>query len=117
FLFDKNYFFGSRNFNAGMIEKVEGIENFEENTLLKGIRNSDEVALNLILKKGKTDFSGNVSVGYGIEDRWHNDLTGLLVNKKAKGFTVNSFNNVGINNTPYDLESKIVSLESLKIEI
>lgn len=113
-LFDQNYLIGSRNINADMIEKVEGIENFEENTLLKGIRNSDEVALNLILKKGKTDFSGNVSIGYGIEDRWHNDLTGLLVNKKAKGFTVNSFNNVGINNTPYDLESKIISFESSK---
>ncbi len=113
-LFEANYTIGSKNINVDMIDKVEGIENFEENSLLKGIRDSDEVALNLVLKKGKTDFSGNASLGYGIENRYDGNLTGILVNSKIKGFGIASYNNVGKNNTPYDFDSQVLSLENLK---
>ncbi|PKP19288.1 MAG: hypothetical protein CVU07_00180, partial [Bacteroidetes bacterium HGW-Bacteroidetes-23] len=58
-LFSSNYIIGSKNINVDMIDKVQGIEHYEENSLLKGIRDSDDVALNLILKKGKTDLTGN----------------------------------------------------------
>lgn len=113
-LFDANYTIGSKNINVDMIDKVQGIENFEENSLLKGIRDSDEVALNLVLKKGKTDFSGNVTLGYGVENRYYGNLTGILVNSKIKGFGIASYNNVGQNNTPYDFDSQVLSLENLK---
>jgi len=113
-LFDANYTIGSKNINVDMIEKVQGIENFEENSLLKGIRDSDEVALNLVLKKGKTDFSGNAHFGYGVENRYYGNLTGLLINKKVKGFGIASYNNTGENNTPYDFDSQMLSLENLK---
>lgn len=113
-LFDANYTIGSKNINVDMIDKIQGIENFEENSLLKGIRDSDEVALNLVLKKGKTDFSGNVTLGYGVENRYYGNLTGILVNSKIKGFGIASYNNVGQNNTPYDFDSQVLSLENLK---
>ncbi len=113
-LFDANYTIGSKNINVDMIEKVQGIENYEENSLLKGIKDSDDVVLNLVLKKGKTDFSGNSTLGYGIEDRYYGTLSGVLVNKKIKAFGLSSFNNVGQNNTPYDFSSEIISLENIK---
>ena len=38
-----------------MVEKVQAIENFNENPLLKGLVNAEDVAINIQLKKGKTD--------------------------------------------------------------
>ena len=113
-LFDANYTIGSKNISINMIEKVQGIENFEENSLLKGIKDSDDVVLNLVLKKGETDYSGNTTLGYGIKERYYGLLSGVLVNKKIKAFGISSFNNVGQNNTPYDFSSEIISLENLK---
>lgn len=113
-LFDSNYTIGSKNINVEMIDKVQGIDHYEENSLLKGIGDSDEVAINLVLKKGKTDFSGTATLGYGIEDRYYGTISGIVVNKKIKGFGISSFNNVGQNNTPYDFSSDNISLENSK---
>jgi hypothetical protein len=113
-LFDTNYTIGSKNINVDMIDKVQGIENYEENSLLKGIKDSEDVAINLVLKKGKTDISGNSTIGYGIEERYNGNVSGVLVNNKIKGFGISSFNNIGQNNTPYDFGSDIISLESIK---
>ncbi|MCG2610144.1 carboxypeptidase-like regulatory domain-containing protein [Flavobacterium sp. SM15] len=112
-LFDSQYSLGSKNISADMIEKVQGIDHYEENSLLKGIRDSDDVALNLVLKKGKTDFSGNTTLGYGYKENFYGNLSGMLVNKKHKGFSLASYNNIGQNNTPYNFDSSIVSLESI----
>lgn len=113
-LFDANYKIGSKNISVDMIEKVQGIEKYEENSLLKGIKDSDDVVLNLVLKKGKTDFSGNSTLGYGVEDRYYATLSGILINKKLKTFAVASYNNIGQNATPYNFSSEIISLERLK---
>lgn len=112
-LFESQYSLGSRNISADMIEKVQGIDHYEENSLLKGIRDSDDVAINLVLKKGKTDFSGNTTLGYGYNQKYYSTLSGMLVNKKHKGFALGSYNNIGQNNTPYNFDSSIVSLESI----
>lgn len=112
-LFDTNYTAGSRNISADMIEKVQGIDHYEENSLLKGIRDSDDVALNLVLKKGKTDVSGNAALGYGWEDRYQGELSGLAVNRRIKGFGIASYNNIGVNNSPYEFNSEIISLDQL----
>ncbi|MUV05445.1 hypothetical protein GN157_17160 [Flavobacterium rakeshii] len=113
-LFDSNYTIGTRNINVDMIEKVQGLENFEENSLLKGISDSEDVALNLILKKGKTDFSGNINAGLGSNNRYAGNASGILVNSKSKGFVIGSYNNIGQNSTPYDFSSDINSLEDQK---
>ncbi|NHN26974.1 hypothetical protein FIA58_014920 [Flavobacterium jejuense] len=113
-LFDSQYTIGSKNINVEMIDKVQGIENYEENSLLKGISNSDDVALNLVLKKGKTDFSGNANLGYGYKNMYNSNINGLAINSKIKGFGVSSFNNVGQNSTPYNFDSDIISVENQK---
>jgi len=107
-LFGNNYTLGTRNINVNIIDKIQGIENYEDNPLLKGLQDSDEVALNIVLKKGKTDFSINNELSYGIENRWSIYSSGLLVNKKTKAFSLLSYNNIGNNNSIYNLNSELL---------
>lgn len=112
-LFDSQYTVGSKNIDVDIVDKVEAIENYQENILLKGLTSNDEVAINLKLKKGKSDFSGNANLGFGIEKKQNFNITGILINSKNKSFIVSSFNNTGLNNTPYEFNSTIISVESL----
>ncbi|OYQ38405.1 hypothetical protein CHU92_05220 [Flavobacterium cyanobacteriorum] len=108
-LFDLQYTIGSRNINSEIIDKVQAVENFNDNPLLKNLINSDDVALNLVLKKGKFDISGNAEAGYGFRDKYDLSATGLVINRKIKGFSIGTFNNIGNNMSPYDFTSEIVS--------
>lgn len=104
-LFGSNYAIGTRNINANMVEQIQAIENYSENPLLKGIEDSDKVVLNLKLKKG-IDLSGDVSFANGLmeQNRFARDIGGNLlgVSQKYKSFANISFNNIGINRTPFD---------------
>lgn len=105
-LFGFNYRLGTKNINVDMVEQIEAIDNYAENPLLKGIEQGGKVSLNLKLKKGKTDFSGNIELGVGsLENRSQAyDLSSTLlgINKSYKSFASLSYNNVGINQTPFD---------------
>lgn len=113
-LFDAQYSIGSKNINIDMVEKVQAVEKFNENPLLKGLIDSDDVALNLVLKKGKTDFSGNANIGYGVKDKYDVAVTTLAVSKKLKGFGIISYNNMGSNSSPYDFDSNVLSLDQMR---
>ncbi len=105
-LFGFNYMLGTENINVDMVEQVEAIDNYVENPLLKGIEQDGKVSLNLKLKKGKTDFSGNLDFGTGLfENRKQSyDLNATLlgINKTYKSFATSSYNNIGVNQTPFD---------------
>jgi hypothetical protein len=107
-LFGSNYTIGSRNINVDIVDKVEGLENYEDNPLLKGLQDTDDVALNLVIKKGRADFSGNSTISYGIENRWDLYTSGLVVNKKIKAFSFLSYNNIGKNKSIYNLNSELL---------
>ena len=116
-LFGSNYSIGTKNINVDMVEQVQAIENYSSNPLLKDVEVSDKVALNLVLKKKKTDFSGNTDIGLGlIETKAAADvsLTLLEVSKKVKSFATASFNNIGKNNSPFDYFSYTPGVEQLK---
>lgn len=115
-LFDSQYAIGSKNINIDMVEKVQAVENFNMNPLLKGLVDSDDAALNLVLKKGKTDFSGNMQIGYGIQDKYDLAATTLAVSKKFKGFGIISYNNIGNNTSPYSFDSDVLSLDQMRDE-
>jgi len=115
-LFDSQYVIGSKNINVDMVDKVQGLENFNENKLLKGLTAGDDVALNIVLKKGKTDFSGNAKLSYGIEEKYDIAATTLLVSKKLKGFGIVSYNNIGDNPSPYDFDSSTLSVDQMRDE-
>lgn len=103
-LFGHNYTLATKSINIDMIEQVQAIENYNENKLLKGIENSDKVSLNLKLKKGVSDYSGTIDLGIGKgENKLLNSNSNILrISSKVKSFGVLAFNNVGLNNTPFD---------------
>lgn len=100
-LFDSNYTIGTKNISIDLIDKIQAIEKWSENPLLKGIESTDKVALNLKLKKGLTNVSGDFFLGLGIKDRYEIDLSGLLIEKRVKNFTAINYYTTGINKSPY----------------
>ena len=117
-LFGYNYSIGTKNISINMVDQIEAIENYSKNPLLKGIENSDNVALNLKLKKGKIDYSGTGDIGYGYGDKSYYDigLNLLGVAKKFKSFGTFSLNNIGVNSTPFDYFSGSTTLEDTNNE-
>lgn len=117
-LFGSNYSIGTKNINVDMLEEVQAIENYSENPLLKGIEGGEKVSLNLKLKKGKTDYSGNIDFGLGLNNNdklLNNTNTTILgISNKYKSFGIISKNNIGINHTPYDYFSGNKSIEQTK---
>jgi hypothetical protein len=95
-LFDKGYKIITKNLNADIIEKVEILERFSDNPILKGIEDSDKVALNLTLKKDrKTSLFGNASIGYATNQFYESRLNLISFNKKTKYYFFGNLNNVG----------------------
>jgi hypothetical protein len=117
-LFDYNYSLGTKNINVDMVEQVEAIENYSENLLLKGIENGDKVVLNLKLKKGRIDFSGNIDLGIGVFESKKQALninTNILsITKNYKSFATLAHNNIGVNYSPFDYFGFDLNFEELK---
>ena len=98
--FEKGYKVLSKNMPAYPIEEVEILKNYSNNRLLKGIEESDKVALNLKLdEKSKRIWFGNIEGGYGINEFY--ELRGNLMNfgKKNKYYFLTNLNNTGYDAT------------------
>lgn len=117
-LFGYNYSLGTKNINIDMLEQVQAIENYSDNPLLKDIEGGEKVSINLKLKKGKTDYSGTLDFGLGINEETkllNNTNASILgISKNYKSFGILSFNNIGINHTPFDYFSGNKSAEQFK---
>ncbi|WP_100613584.1 hypothetical protein [Confluentibacter citreus] len=118
-LFGYNYSIGTKNINIDIIQSVEAIENYSENKLLKGIENSEKVALNLKLKPSKLDFSGSLNAGLGYSDNdkpaSNSSINALAINKSFKSYGIASFNNIGINSSSANYTNNVMdNLESIK---
>lgn len=97
-LFEKGYKVLSKNMPAYPIEEVEILNNYSNNPLLKGIEESDKVALNLKLnEKSKRIWFGNLVLGYGLVSQNRYELKGNLMNfgKKNKYYFLTNLNNTG----------------------
>jgi hypothetical protein len=99
-LFSQNYQLATRNLRADMISKVQAIERFQENPLLKGIRESDRLVLNLKIKDDKKrSTSGSITPGLGHGDTWkaytHTNLFSLA--RRDKTYLIGNVNNTGEN--------------------
>lgn len=73
---DKTFFTGNsklavNNIPADAVDKVEVLDNYNEVAMLKGLQDSEDMAMNIKLKKEKKKFAfGDVEVGAGVEDRY-----------------------------------------------
>jgi len=95
-LFERGYKILSKNMPAYPIEEVEILKRYSNNRLLKGIEESNKVALNLKLnKKSKRVWFGNIKVSSDLKNS--NELLSNLMNfgNKNKYYFLTNLNNIG----------------------
>lgn len=101
-LFEKGYALLTKNLDAAAINKVEVYEKYSNNRLLKGIEDSDRVALNLTLKDNvKNKLFGSLKPGYGLasENRYDTNANIISFRKRNKLYAFANLNNVGLEAT------------------
>jgi len=106
-LFQRGYKILSKNMPAYPIEEVEILKNYSNNRLLKGVEESNKVALNLKMNEdSKRIWFGNINASLGSKSFYH--LKGNLMNfgKKNKYYFLTNLNNTGYNATG-DIENLI----------
>ena len=106
-LFEKGYKILSKNMPAYPIEEVEVLKKYSNNRLLKGVEESNKVALNLKMNENaKRIWFGNTTIGLGNNNFY--ELKGNLMNfgKKNKYYFLTNLNNIGYNATG-DIQSLI----------
>lgn len=88
---------GVNNIPADAVDEVVALDNYSKIPWLKGLTDSDELALNIKLKDGKRNFVfGDVNVGAGIEDRYKINPTLFYYSPKTSINFIGDFNNNGI---------------------
>jgi hypothetical protein len=100
--FGRGYKLMSKNMPFYAIDKVELLNNYSHNRLLRGIEQTDRVAINLKLKKGmKSLWFGNSTLGYGPISDHHFDLKANLMNFgiENKYYFFSNLNNTGFDAT------------------
>lgn len=106
--FEKGYKILSKNMPPDQVEDIELLKRYSENKLLKGVEESDKIAMNLVLKEdAKRQWFGNVSLGYDVSfnQRYHSKSSLMNFGKKAKYIALTNFNNIG-----YDATGEISNL-------
>lgn len=106
-LFERGYKILSKNMPAFPIEEVEVLKNYSNNRLLKGVEESNKVALNLKLDEdSKRIWFGNIETSIGNDSFYQ--LKGNLMNfgKKNKYYFLTNLNSIGYNATG-DIENLI----------
>ncbi|MEE9407826.1 MAG: TonB-dependent receptor [Polaribacter sp.] len=116
------------NIPADVIDKIDVIEDYHENTFMKGLEKSDKVAMNINLKKDKKKFVfGDIETGLGIKERYlfhpaifkyspkiNYSFIGDLNNTNKKSFSIRDYINfeggLDFNNLKTVIQSPIVKL-------
>lgn len=101
--FERGYKLLTKNMPAQPIDKIELLQNYSNNRLLKGIEESERVALNLKLDEdAKRIWFGNMTLGYDAfsdEDRYYAKANLMNFGKKNKYYFLTNLNNIGYNAT------------------
>ncbi|MCY1661027.1 carboxypeptidase-like regulatory domain-containing protein [Chryseobacterium sp. SL1] len=99
--FEKGYTLLTKNMSVKPIDKVQILQNYSNNKLLKGVENSEKVAINLTLEEGaKRDWFGNADLSSAIfpESYYLEKITLTKFGKNAKYFLLGSTNTIGVDN-------------------
>jgi len=102
-LFDQNYTIASKNVPANFIDKVQAIENYHDNRLLKNAEYSDKIALNLSVKDDLKMQRpvGQIAASGGYENRYSLNARPLMINKKLKIFDILNLTNADLSPSFY----------------
>jgi hypothetical protein len=97
-MFEKGYKILTKNMPVHPIDQVQLLQNYSNNKHLKGIENSNKVALNLTLKEdSKRVWFGNILAGYGLFSENRYEVRSNLMNfgKKNKYYFLTNLNTIG----------------------
>lgn len=87
---------GVNNIPADAVDEVEALDNYSEVAFLKGLEDSDKMALNIKLKEGMKKFVfGDIEAGAGIEDRYLLHPKLFYYSPKTAVNAIGDFNNTG----------------------
>ena len=87
---------GVNNIPADAVDEVEALDNYNDVAFLKGLEDSDKMALNIKLKDGKKKFAfGDVEAGAGIENRFLAHPKLFYYSPKTAVNLIGDFNNIG----------------------
>lgn len=104
-LLDDKYSIATTTIPQGVVEQVQVIQNDQPVKVLQNKVMSDDVALNLAIKKGaKMQMVGQESVGVGWPGNYDVDLNAMFFKDNYKGI-----NYLKGNNTGYDLQQELVA--------
>ncbi|MCZ4245816.1 TonB-dependent receptor [Pedobacter punctiformis] len=96
-LLDDKYNIGTKSIPKDAVDKVQVIQNDQPVKMLRKNNTSDDVALNLVLKdEAKLKVMGDATAGAGTPDRFDENLTAMLFNKKLKFINNIKGNNIGV---------------------
>ena len=96
-LLDDKYNIGTKSIPQVAVDKVQVIQNDQPIKMMRKNNTSDDVALNLVLKdEAKLKVMGDATAGGGTPDRFDENLTAMLFNKKLKFINNVKANNIGI---------------------
>ncbi|MDI3526199.1 MAG: hypothetical protein PWR03_382 [Tenuifilum sp.] len=99
-IFGKGYKIVSNNMPAFPIEEVEILKNYTDNRFLKGIKNTDKVALNLKLKDShKNLWFGNVNPAIWNKNSYEIKSNIMNFSRKNKFYFIVNKNNIGYDAT------------------
>ncbi|MBO9674683.1 MAG: TonB-dependent receptor [Sphingobacteriaceae bacterium] len=108
-LLDDKYNIGTKSIPQNAVDKVQVIQNDQPIKMMRKNNMSDDVALNLVLKdEAKLKVMGDATVGAGMPERFDENLTAMLFNKKLKFINNLKGNNIG-NDPGIDLTSHNLS--------
>lgn len=95
-LLGDKYSIGTKTVAHKMVQDVQVLNNHEHMKVLKNKRNSDEVAINLVIKEeAKLALTGQAKLGAGLPEQYDLETNTILFNKKYKGLNVAQGNNTG----------------------
>jgi len=104
-LLDDKYNIATNNIPHGVVDSVQVMENHQPVKMLKNKVVSDDVALNLTIKKdAKMQLVGQETVGGGLPGKYYEDLNAMMFKDKYK-----AINYLKGNNTGDDVASDLVS--------
>ncbi|KQR71233.1 TonB-dependent receptor [Pedobacter sp. Leaf176] len=96
-LLDDKYNIGTKSIPQGAVDKVQVIQNDQPIKMMRKNNTSDDVALNLVLKdEAKLKVMGDATAGAGTPDRFDENITAMLFNKKLKFINNIKGNNIGV---------------------
>ena len=104
-LLDDKYNIATNSIPNGVVDKVQVIENHQPVKMLRGKVMSEDVALNLTIKRdAKLQMVGQEYIGGGLPEKYNGELNAMLFKDNFKAINYLKANNIGL-----DLQNDLIS--------